>query len=369
MSHLLLTAVFVLIISSPVGFSQNQPSKPSQQSVQDSLPSAEKFLPPDYEVLLDKGMNYQFRADSLMKVADLYRRQLQDNLTANKSELRTIISETERLAAVNQKLATGILGAGTQKQKDSVNRVAAKQKTEKVQQKPLELFSIFEVIPKPVYTARDKIPVNPEVPAGLIYRIQIAVFKNPAAPSYFKGISPVYGFKSEGPGVTIYYAGMFRKMSDATKALAKVKASGFKDSFVVALLDKKIVSADRAGILEKEWGNKPLIIGDISQIQSSPLDTIPPTLVFRVEVTRSPKPLTAEKLELIRRLAGNRGLEIIKNASGQNIYLIGKFLTFEDAAEYADLLTRNGQKDAKVAAYLGRREIPVETAKQLFEKY
>jgi hypothetical protein len=61
-------------------------------------------------------------------------------------------------------------------------------------------------------------------------------------------------------------------------------------------------------------------------------------------------------------------LEIMINASKQNVYLIGKFLTFESAAEYADLLIRNGQKDAKVVAYLGRREIPVETAKQLFEK-
>ena len=62
-------------------------------------------------------------------------------------------------------------------------------------------------------------------------------------------------------------------------------------------------------------------------------------------------------------------IDIIKNDSGQGIYLIGKFLTFESAAEYADLLARNGQKEAKVVAYLGNREISVETAKQLFDKF
>ena len=105
------------------------------------------------------------------------------------------------------------------------------------------------------------------------------------------------------------------------------------------------------------------------KIQDSPQDTIPPTLIFRVEVTKSQKPLSSGQLDNIKRLAGNRGLDIIKNASGQNIYLIGKFLTFESAVEYTDLLARNGQKEAKVVAYLGKREIPVETAKQLFEKF
>jgi hypothetical protein len=204
------------------------------------------------------------------------------------------------------------------------------------------------------------------MPDGLIYRIQVAALRNLAAPSYFKGIAPVFGFRSDGTDVTTYYAGMFRKLSDATKALSKVKGTGFKDAFIVAIFDKKNVSMERAGSLEKEWGNKPLAEIEVKGIEK---DTIPPTLIFRVEVTRSQKPLKADQLETIKKLAGNRGQNIIKSASGQNIYLIGKFLTFEDAAEYADLLKRNGLKDAKVAAYLGSREIPVETAKQLFEKY
>jgi hypothetical protein len=47
--------------------------------------------------------------------------------------------------------------------------------------------------------------------------------------------------------------------------------------------------------------------------------------------------------------------------------LIGKFITFESAAEYTDLLTRNGYREAKVVAFMGRKEIAVETAKQLFD--
>ena len=61
-------------------------------------------------------------------------------------------------------------------------------------------------------------------------------------------------------------------------------------------------------------------------------------------------------------------MDILVNDSKQNIYLIGNFFTFKSATEYSDLLIRNGYKDAKVVAYLGEREIPIETARQLFEQ-
>jgi hypothetical protein len=345
----------------------------------DTTKKKDVILPPDYEKLVNKALDFQFRADSLSKLADLYHKQLKDTLIIDNSELRTKIADNEKLAGMNQKMANEILlpifsepvGQKVENKinKDTVSQVAIKEKVERSGQKQAGIYSIFEVIAKPVNTAKDKVQINPEVPPGLVYRIQLAVFKNIVPPSYFKGINPVYGFKGTASDATTYYAGMFRKLTDASKALIKVKSAGFKDAFVAALFDKKMISVERAGVLEKEWGNKSLVTAVIPQIQDTPKDTIPPTLIFRVEVARTQKPLNTEQLDLIKRLAGNRGLDIIKNSSGQNIYLIGKFLTFESAAEYTDLLTRNGQKEAKVAAYLGRREIPVETAKQLFEKF
>jgi len=67
-------------------------------------------------------------------------------------------------------------------------------------------------------------------------------------------------------------------------------------------------------------------------------------------------------------MAGNRGLDIQLLDDGKIDYLVGKFITFETAAEYSDLLKRNGYHEAKVVAWLGKKEIPLETAKQLFEK-
>jgi hypothetical protein len=50
------------------------------------------------------------------------------------------------------------------------------------------------------------------------------------------------------------------------------------------------------------------------------------------------------------------------------VYLIGTFITYESAEEYTDLLKRNGYSDAKVGAWLGKKEINVETARELFER-
>lgn len=417
-------AVLPVVVTKAIPVGEIENRKP------DSLDRVAKALPMGYEGKLNEALNFQYKADSLTKLASTYRKESENAPPAEKGSLKLKIAEAGRLAEVNQKLAnekileaesllkpptepvpivkkklaadsiavqkeeirvvadekagvmkdtlikTGTLisqKAVTQKPdsqiiKNTISQVVAEKQVVQPQPKVYELYSIFEVVIKPVYAVNEKVIIDPAVPRGLIYRIQIGAFSNPVAPSYFKGIKPINGFKNEGSQAVKYYAGMFRKSADASKALVKVKSTGFKDAFVVALVDKKVVSAERAGILEKEWGDKPFATAGEAKIDV-PVDTIPPILVFRVEVIKSVKPLSTEQLDNLKRQAGTRGLEINKNDSGQNIYLIGKFINFESAAEYADLLIRNGQKEAKVAAYLGKKEIRVETAKQLFEKY
>ena len=228
------------------------------------------------------------------------------------------------------------------------------------------VLSLFSIDPELLYKREEKIRINPKHPAGLIYRIQMAAFRNQVAASYFKGITPVYGIRNASTGVTTYYAGMFRKIDDARKALPRVRQTGFRDAFLVAFSGGKPVSLERAAILEKEWGIIPFTPDEtiIKEIQA---DTVPPTLAFRVEVVRAEKPVSEQSYEELKKLSGTRGLDIESLPDGNIVYLIGKFITFESAYDYADLLVRNGWRDAKVAAWLGKKEIPVETAKQLFK--
>ncbi len=363
--------------------------KPAENEI-----SQRKELPADYENLLDEALKMQYKSDSLTILAGEQKNQMEMLSESEKGSMRMKIAQNEMLAASYQKSADMKYSEAQAKMNPKQESVPIKTdaapqvvreekipteenkavsgtagKTETVKKeipavvKSAGVFSLFEILPGEAAYPDEKIKINPEVPSGLIYRIQLAVFRNPVAPSVFKGMTPVYGFKVPGTDKTSYYAGMFRRSDDAKKALLQVKETGFRDAFIVAMSDNKQVSADRAAVLEKEWGTKPLL--DMN-LPGAALDTIPPALAFRVEVVRSLKPLKADALEALRSMAGSRGLDILHLSDGNNVYLIGKFITFESAAEYADLLIRNNYRGAKVVAWLGNKEVPVETARQLF---
>ena len=358
-------------------------------------------LPVSYEKLLDHALEFQFFADSLNSLVAQQKKDLEKLPDKEKPALKAKISENESLAVSYQKSADlkyseaqsamnhvaeqkkepdSVLKSDNKIFRDSLRKSDNKVAKDVVKQpetiekvvpvvvvhRPVEIFAAFEVLPKPVNDPNKKVVIDPEVPEGLIYRIQIAVFRNTISFSYFKGISPVYGFRIPGTDKTNYYAGMFRRISDARASLATVKAIGFKDAFVVAFSGNKVVSSDRAVQMEKEWGNKPLIIVDKSGPRSLS-DTLPPTLSFRVEVVRSLKPFKEDVTEELKKMAGNRGLNIQHLDDGNFVCYVGKFITFESAAEYADLMKRNGYRDSRVIAFLGDKEVPVENARQLLE--
>lgn len=384
--------------------------KPEHRSRIDTIPAG-------FDQTLSEALELQWKADSLIKAADDLKGKLENLDYKSKIELRSKIAGIEKLAADFQQKADmkyseaqASMNATTfssvtipqpeivqaadsakirqgeirdtvvvkpppaeaplKAEPDKVDQPAADEfvKTEPVRLQPaatIDVFSVFE-INQDANGSNEKIPVNASVPPGLIYRIQVAVFRNPVSASYFKGISPVCGFRLPGIEYTTYYAGMFRRIDDARKALIPVRQKGFKDAFIAALSGGKNVSMERAALLEKEWGQKPLFT-EQAAIQM-PADTIPPELCFRIEVTRSEKPLKPDILESMKKAAGTKGLDTESLENGPTIYLIGKFITYESASDYADLLVRNGYREAHVVARLGKKEVPVEMARELFDR-
>ena len=363
---------------------------PSQQTSA-YMTSVSGGLPTGYETVLDEAVLLQFKADSVTSLVNSQKSELSKLPASQRPALSAAILENEKKAASFQadadKKYMEAKDPGDSKGKSESKtpvvtsesniaevasvaskpvNTAARQDTARLVNSQIGVFSLFDASAKSVADLAEKITVDPEVTPGLVYRIQIAVFRKPVLPSYFKGITPVYGFTVEGTDKIIYYAGMFRKNADAVKALATVKSKGFRDSFIVPLSANKRVSADRAASLENEWGSKAFYSMEKS-LAKAETDTVTQTLTFRVEVRRSSTPLTEEAVVEMRKMAGERGMDIMQLQNSEISYLIGKFITFESADEYANLLKRNGYREAQVAAWLGRKEIPVETAKQLFD--
>jgi len=333
--------------------------KVSKPSVAKQVPQKEN-LPVEYDKVLSQAMNYQVKADSLNALVSDYKKEYPRLPASQQPAAKSRIFELESKAAEYQKLADEKFGNTGSRPVSSTAIVVPPLVPDP--KKSVEIYSLFSV---ETDVGNQKISIDPELPEGLVYRIQIGVFSKPLDPSFFKGINPVSGFRVTGTEATKYFAGMFRRMADASRSLLKLKQMGFRDSFITAVLDGKPVSIERASLLENDWGQKPLT--KIAPAQKSG-ETSASTLVYRVEVTRAVKPVGFEVEESYKKMAGNRGFEIAKTEDGTLVYLIGKFITFESASEYANLLKRNGYRDAKVAAYMGSKEIPVETAKQLFDK-
>ena len=367
-----------------------------------------------YEELARKALEYQFRADSVNRLADRYRQSLNETAESDRQTLRAKILSLEQAGFEYQRIAdqkyreaarlvlhrddellleelrdektdTALVADEEDKRGDvreqeeeqllegkeeevEADSIAAANDMKEVEtlvpaRRPLPVLSIFSE-----QYEQEEIPLNPELPGGLVYRIQLAAFRNPQEASFFRGLGPLAIYRAEGSDVNFYYTGMFRSKAEAEKALVKVKRKGFNDAFIIALMDGARISMEKAEQLEDQWSHISLYSNDKI---SAPVveEAEPPTLLYRVQVMKVKEKVEEDELDLLERLADKRSYDIFETADREYVYLIGKFLTFESAESYADLLYRNGMEDAKVVAYMGEKEIPLETAKKLFELY
>lgn len=327
----------------------------------------EQKIPGNYDQLLSEAVKLQHNADSILRIANWVRKETQAAPAEKQEEMKLKAEGYEKRAAARQAEADSVF-----LEMEKLIRPVSEAPDTTVKPVAPHLLSVFEIKSETVYGSKNPIPSDTGTPEGLVYRIQLAAFRNLVQPSIFRGLYPLYMKKKAETGVMYYYAGLFRKFDDARQNLPKVKTAGFPDAFIVAMMNDTQVSLERAALLEKEWASKPLYSDEDlpTEIKSTMVpDTLPVgTLMFRTEVLRSRKPVKPEIIEKMQILAGSRGLDMIRNKEGETVFLIGNFITFESADEYVSLLIRNGYSNARVAAYVGMHEIPVEAARELLNK-
>ena len=206
---------------------------------------------------LQQAVKLQYSADSLTRLAQGVRREMETAAPEKQEVLQSVAEEFEREAAAKQAKADMAFMAAEQNG-NPVPEVSSGSP----QQEQGQAYSQFVVLSSPAYSDTNPIPFDIKLPPGLVYTIQLAAFKNPVQPSLFKGLFPLYGKKKPDNGVSYYYTGIFRMNEDARQALSKVRAEGFSDAFVIAMMDDAQVSMERAAMLEKEWAAKPLPVSE-----------------------------------------------------------------------------------------------------------
>ncbi len=83
------------------------------------------------------------------------------------------------------------------------------------------------------------------LPDGIVYQIQFAVFNKKASIKDLKGLSPVFVHKQPS-GKYVHTAGLFRTYAEGSSKVKTVRNAGFKDAFLVAYKNGKSISVKSA---------------------------------------------------------------------------------------------------------------------------
>ncbi|MFM7769622.1 MAG: hypothetical protein ACKO8Q_03620, partial [Bacteroidota bacterium] len=81
-------------------------------------------------------------------------------------------------------------------------------------------------------------PILNAMPNGLIFRVQVGVFRKPVPDYFFREFTPVTGERLTND-LTAYLTGFFASSKDAISAKAQVRNTGYTDAFIVAYCDGK----------------------------------------------------------------------------------------------------------------------------------
>lgn len=217
------------------------------------------------------------------------------------------------------------------------------------------------------YNENKPIPVDPVMPSGVIFKVQVGAYRNPIPQDLFKGFAPMTAEKLDN-GITRYSAGLFRDFGNANKAKAEIRKMGYTDAFVVAFVDGKRISFQELQNVDDidftpptpladntingvppEVLTTPSIIDDEGEISSAIAEQTTNTrevkgLFFAVQVGVYSNTLLPERLKPIRELNS----ELLPN--GNVRYSTGQFQTLEEAQRRRDNV--QGQvSDAFVTAY------------------
>ena len=232
---------------------------------------------------------------------------------------------------------------------------------------------IFLLTDEKVYSQENPIPLNPKIPKGLIFKVQVGAFRNPIPQDLFQGFAPISAEKVRDD-ITRYRVGYFKTYQDANQAKNQIRglSSSYRDAFVVAINNGERIKLSEARAI---LSNKPVTIipptspsstNSLSNLRTeiaqdltlASVKTIDQTtgIFYSVQIGAFSKPLLKENALNISPLLVSRVNNLYK-------YSTGEFNTLELAARRkAELIDDGILTDAFIIAYNNGRSISLQQA-------
>ncbi|MFW6019987.1 MAG: SPOR domain-containing protein, partial [Bacteroidales bacterium] len=225
------------------------------------------------------------------------------------------------------------------------------------------------------YNKENPIPsVSAKDHSGLVYKVQIAAFRNRVDAEVFKGIDPLSTERSENNRWIRYMAGNFTEYQSALEARNRLRNLKYSDAFVVAYLNGKRISVSRARDLElrrepaiavaqpsaqeKEAEREETSRQETQAVSSTeqPESNSNNSTYFTVQVGVFSQPRTAEQLYNVKDLFNDR----LNN--GYYRYYSGHYASRDRAGKARDVIRAKGFTDAFIVPMQNMERISMQQA-------
>ena len=267
----------------------------------------------------------------------------------------------------------------------------------------LQVEDKFEFNKQETYSTKYSIPVDNEMPKGIIYQVQVGAFRNSIDPAIFNGLSPLVGERTSS-GIIRYKVGYFRGFKSANMAKGRIRNLGYRDAFVVVFFDGKRITIPEAKYVidnaeeSEKFVYENLVLDEVEKLKELGLREEEGT-ADPIDVSRSP--IVVSRTSDIPKVSINNGLaNNLLNVGGvfftvqvgvfrqpkisSDLYGVSPLLTEKlnngllrystgvyrnySSADSRKIDVRNqGVKDAFVIAYNGENKISTKDAKLLLE--
>jgi len=240
-----------------------------------------------------------------------------------------------------------------------------------------------------VYSDDNPIPLDPVMPDGLIFQVQVGAYRKAIPQDLFGAYAPLMGQKLNN-GIIRYRAGLFKKYDQALEARDEIRSKGYSDAFVVAYVDgERLTGAQARSILdqakEKASDDADLMVREPSSSDRKPTEDVVSDVENKPEYYNDPEAAEAKQVEVMTglfyavqvgvyskpvKLAELFNLTELNSElteSGFIRYTTGRFVDIGEAQSRREVARSKGVSDAFITAYYNGKRISLNQAEELLK--
>lgn len=203
--------------------------------------------------------------------------------------------------------------------------------------------------------------------SGLMYTVQVGVFKKLITADKLYDLSPIYKEQTQY-GFTRYTKGIYDNYEEAVKEKTRIVNVGIKDAFVSAYFNGKRMRVSEAQALANQQGQTVFAESTEKVAPEVAMDIEVSDITFKVQIGAYKEDVPTDVVSMFLTVASTRGLDQQKGDEGITIYTVGNYVTYIEATDLKKVMIDEGIEGAFVVAFSKGNKVSVSEAKRLLNQ-